>query len=234
MKRKISILAFMGMMLVLGAIASTASAATALPDVHVTLSTAYPLHYQGSKPNALTALSSASGVTLEGKGVTLLTLIKELTSLGEFTSTFTNVVFPNSTKKCNSIGDVKGVVLVKGTSHYVLGPGGTKKMLFILFLVPEFEIECEGGFAVLIRGSVMGTVNLPGEVETEEVTNVGGKLEGEKGKPKFTEYFNDTGGIEKAKLEGNAGAGFVASAQNVSEELTLEPLESKMSVFLNR
>jgi hypothetical protein len=197
-----------------------------LPDISVTLGGSYPVHAQGSVANALTALSTTSGVALSGSGVTLLLLTTELSALGTFTSTFTKVKNSESIE-CNTTGDAKGVVLVKGEFHLVLAPMAD---LGILFLVSEFEVECPTGINVLVRGNLIGSVTNIGN-ETSELTGFGGVLEGSKGKQSLSEYINSTGTAVKAKLESEAGAGFAASAENVSEEVKLEVLGSQMIVI---
>ncbi len=220
----------LGALCALGVMAASASAFT-LPDISIALGGTYPIHSEGSLPGAKTELGAANGVVLKGVGVSLLTLTNELSALGPFSSTFLNVEKAGTI--CNSEGDAAGVVLVSGGFHIVLGPGGTKKSLFILFLVATFVVHC-GALEVEIRGDVLGTYNLAGESEAEEYTTVLGTLEGTKGKQKFTEYFNDGGTIVKAKLESEAGAGFTESDQNVEGDLVSTTLEGKMYTVTGR
>jgi hypothetical protein len=200
-----------------------------LPDISVTLTGGkYPVHAVGSLATAVTTLSSASGAVLGGNGVTLLLLTTELSGLGTFTADFTNVNNPNNKENCHSTGDVSGVVLLGGEFHLVLSPNN----LGILFLVSEFEITC-GSLSLLVRGNLLGGLtNIGGEAN--ELTGVGGVLEGKEGKQNISEYFNDGGTKVKAKLETEAGAGFVASAENVTGELVLSVLGSQMIVITNR
>ncbi len=213
-----------------GAIASTASAFT-LPDISIALGGTYAIHVEGSLPGASTELGSAGGAVIRGTGVSLLALTTELSGLGTFSATFLNYV--SGTTKCNSEGDAEGVVLVSGGFHIVLGPGGTKKSLFILFLVATFVVHC-GAPEIEISGSVMGTFNLPGESEAEEISVPGGTLEGSKGKQRFREYFNDGGTIVRAKLESDAGAGGTESDQTIGGELRATTLEGKMFTVTGR
>ncbi len=213
-----------------GLIASTSSAFT-LPDISIALGGTYPIHAEGSLPTARTELGTAGGSVLAGKGASLLTLGNELSSLGPFSGTFLNV--EKGAVKCNSEGDAAGVVLVSGSAHAVLGPGGTKKFGFSLFLVATFIVHC-GAVEVEVSGDVLGAANSPGETETEELTTTLGTLEGTKGKQKFTEYFNDGGTIVKAKLLSEAGAGETESDLNVEGALLMTTLEGKMATVTGR
>ena len=222
-----------GALFALGAMAVSASAFT-LPDISIALGGTYPLHFDGSptitKP--ATTLSTAGGSVLTGTGVSLLLLTTELSALGTFSSTFLEVTH-GTTEKCHSVGDATGVVLVGGEFHIVLGPGGTKKLLYILFLVTTLEIIC-AALNIEVRGDTLGTFAVPGEVETEDYETATGRLEGEKGKPKFSEYFNDGGTIVKTKLESEFGSGFLASDENVEGEFILTTLNSQMYTVTGR
>ncbi len=213
-----------------GAIASTASAFT-LPDISIALGGTYPIHVEGSLPIAKMEASSAAGAVIRGQGVSLLALTTELSGLGTFSATFLNI--EQSGTKCNSEGDAAGVILAGGGFHIVLGPSGTKKLLFVLFLLATLTVRC-GALEIEIRGSLMSTYNLPGELETEEITVPGGTLEGTKGKPKFSEYTNAGGTLVKAKLEIEAGAGFVEAGGNIEGELRATTLETKMFTVAGR
>jgi hypothetical protein len=221
-----------GALFALGAMAASASAFT-LPDVSIALGGTYPIHSEGSLPTAATELSTNAGSRLTGTGVSLLLLTLELSALGSFSSTFLAV--KRTTEECHSVGDQQGVVLVAGEFHIVLGPGGTKKLLYILFLVTRFIIICESGLELEVQGSTLGTFALNGEVETEEYEVSRGKLEGKKGIQALSEYFNDGGTIVKAVLLSEiGGAGFVPSAQNVAGELILTTLNGKMYTVTGR
>jgi hypothetical protein len=203
-----------------------------LPDIAVTLSGgAYPIHLQGTVSSAATTLGTASGAVLTGTGATLLMLTTELSSLGTFTADFTKVK-NSSSAECHSSGDVAGVVLFGGEFHLVqvaLSPLTQGALL----LVSEFEIECTGGVDVLVRGNVLGSITGLG-IESTELAELDSALEGSNGKQSISEYYNDGGTKIKAKLESEAGAGFVASDENVSEEIQLDVLGSQMLVVHNR
>jgi hypothetical protein len=232
MKRLKLVGVLLGALFALAMLASSAYAAVNLPDISVTLTGGkYPVHAVGSLAAAATKLGSASGVSLTGTGVTLLLLTAELSALGTFTTDFTGV--ENKEKvKCSSTGDAAGVVLVSGEFHLVpinLSP----LTLGILFLVSEVEIICPKGESPIVRGNVIGSVNGIGS-EGTELTGFGGVLEGAEGKQNISEYYNDGGTKVKAKLEQEAGAGFVAADENVTGELGLSVLGSQMIVITNR
>jgi hypothetical protein len=221
-----------GALFALGAMAASASAFT-LPDVSIALGGTYPLHSEGLLPTAPWEIGGAGGSVLTGTGVSLLLLTTALSALGTFSSTLVKAK-RSATEECHSVGDAQGVVLVGGEFHIVLGPGGTKQLLYILFLVQDIEIICEGGLENEVRGSVLGTFALNGEVETEEYETARGRLEGERGKQNFAEYFNDGGTIVKAKLEVESGGGFTASDENVAGEFILTTLNGQMFTVTGR
>jgi hypothetical protein len=233
MKRLKLVGVLLGALFALGMMATSALAALSLPDISVTLTGGvYPVHAQGSSAvGAKTALETTGGGVLNGTGVTLLLLTTELSGLGTFTSDFTKVENPEAIK-CHSAGDAAGVVLLGGEFHLVpisLSPLN----IGILFLVTEFEVECPAGINVLVRGNVLGSVTGIGS-EGTELTGFGGVLEGEKGKQKISEYYNDGGTKIKTKLESEAGAGFTASSQQVENEVKLQVLGSQMIVITGR
>jgi hypothetical protein len=218
---------------VLGALLALAvmvSNTFALPDISVTLTGGtYPVHLNGSI-NVPTAIGSSSGVVFAGNGVTLLLLTTELSALGTFDATFTNVEDPNNGGTCNNVGQTKGTgnVLVTGEFHVVLGPVG----LVILFLLTFLEMEC-GTFAPEVRGDVLGSVQNAGS-EGTELTSLAGELTGREGKQTLSEYFNSGGTIVKAKLETEAGSGFVTTSQNTEGQMGLSVLGSQMIVITGR
>lgn len=208
-----------------------ASAFAVLPDISIALGGVYPLHFVDSLPTAGMSLGSGSGVVFSGTGVSLLTLASELSALGSFFEQFLSV--GQGAKKCNTPGDAKGVVLISGPFHIVLGPGGLPIFTNILFLFDTFTTFCEG-LEVEVRGSVLGTYVLASGAEADEYTTALGMLEGENGKQKFTEYKNDAGTIVKAKLESESGAGFVESDENITQPILLTALEGKMFTVTSR
>lgn len=234
MKRLKLVAVIMGALFALAMMASSAFAAVNLPDVSVTLAGGtYPIHILGTSP-AKTDLFDASGAVLKGEGVTLLLLTKELSALGTFTTDFTNVEEPKEQSKCSTPGDAKGVVLVSGEFHVVPLEVSAALPLGVLFLVSEFEIKCEEGLNPIIRGDTLSTLEDLG-TETTELTKVLGTLEGsESGEPALTSYFNNGGTKITVKLETEAGAGFVKSAENVVGPVDLSVLGSQMIVITGR
>ena len=223
----------MGALFALAMMASSAFAEVKLPDISVTLTGGtYPVHILG-KSEANTSLGTASGVTLKGKGVTLLLLVKELSALGSFTADFTNVEETKHAIKCNTTGDVEGVVLLSGEFHVVPLEVSAALPLGVLFLVSEFEINCPGGTNTVVRGNTLSSLEDLG-TETTELTKVLGTLEGANGVPDITHYFNDGGTEIKAKLESESGAGFVATDEDVEGPVDLSVLGSQMIVITNR
>ena len=218
----------LGALFALAMMASSASAFT-LPDISVTLGGAYPLVTEGNLTAAKTSLGSASGITLEGTGVTLLLKTAELSASGAFTSTFTKVAF--GTKKCLTSGQAAGTVVIPGT--YDVVPLNTTGTIGLLYLLTATTITCEGN-EVAVKGDVISSINAG--TESQELTSLSGKLEGSKGKQTISEFINDNGSKVKAKLEAetNKSGEFVASDENVNEELKLAVTGSKMLVITGR
>jgi hypothetical protein len=234
MKRLKLVGVIMGALFVLAVMASNALAAVNLPDISVTLTGGiYPVHAVGTLPKALTFLGDASGVVLQGTGVTLLLLTKELSALGTFTTDFTNVEEPKTGAKCSSTGDASGVVLVSGEFHLVPLEVSAALPLGVLFLVTTLEIKCKESIEVVVRGNTLSTLENIG-TENQELTGFAGTLEGELGKPKHSEYFNDGGTKILTKLEIEAGAGEVAGDEDVVGQVGLSVLGSQMVVITNR
>jgi hypothetical protein len=204
-----------------------------LPDISVTLSGGtYPVHLQATTATGPTTLSTANGAVLTGTGATLLLLATELSALGTFTITFTNNLQAGSSNKCNSPGDAAGAILVNGEFHLV--PVGLSPLkLGILFLVSTFTVLCESGIEIMVRGNFLGTLSKIGS-EATELTEPLTEIEGERGRQNVSEYYNDGGTKVKAKLETEAGIGFVASAIDIGPGLGLAVLGSQMIVITNR
>lgn len=74
----------------------------------------------------------------------------------------------------------------KGTFHIVSGPAGTKTPVHPL-LTDHVVILC-GALELEVRGDVLGTFNLAGESEAEELTSLGTMMKGEKGKLKSPHF----------------------------------------------
>jgi hypothetical protein len=216
---------------ILGALALglMATSASALPDVSLTLGATYPLHlFFADNGNTPWRFSSATGNVFEGKGFSELHLFTELSALGTYSLDLLNAKASANGANCNSTGDAAGVILESGEVHVVLTRGG---VLANLFLISSYEIEC-GALSDLIRGSYL--VRLNAGKESETLTSETEDLTGSNGKQELSEYFNSAGTLIKAKLEIEAGSGFVASDEDVEEEYVLSALGSKMYVITGR
>lgn len=201
----------------------TATSAFALPDISIALGGAYPIHLQfADNGKTVSKLETTAGRKLEGQGLLLLFLVEALGALGKFEALFLKVVEGKEKTPCNSSGDKEGEVLLKGEFHLVpltLTPLTTG----VLYLFSELEIVC-AKVKVKVKGSVLSTLN----AGTGEITEIGGKLEGSKGKNTLTKFFNDAGTEIEAKLESNFGTGFLQSDEVVGEEVKTPALEGKM------
>jgi len=220
-----------GLLGALCAFAMTVASAPALtlPDVSIVLGGSYPLRTQGENATASTTLGSEAGVTLEGKGVAVLALTKELSALGTFTATFKNVGQPGG-EKCKTGSEPAGTVVVTGEHHLV--PLNLTGRLGGLFLVSLVEITC-GAAKIKVRGDVL-TTTLKGGEEATELVESGGDLEGSLGKPNLTSYYNDGGTLVRTKLESDFGLEFVPADENIAGEVVVTALESKMFQITGR
>jgi hypothetical protein len=188
-----------------------ATSAFALPEINVTLTSAFPIHLGVTNLTIKTKLSEGSGTALSGEGILLLYLATELTSLGKFEASFEKIEAPIS-GSCNTTGDKAGEILTKGTWHLVytsLSP----LTLGILHLVQPFSFKC-GSLEFTIKGSIIAGVSNPflGQLES-----LGGILDGNgSGKPNIRGYYLDNGQTAKAKLE----VGTAESAEEVGAVAT--------------
>jgi hypothetical protein len=215
-------------------ITATSSAATVtLPDVHVLSGESYPLHLQFSdNKGTLSKLSNAKGGKLEGSGLLLLFLTFGLSSLGSFEVLFLAVKEPKEAVSCITSGDHSGEVLLKGSFHIV--PTSATGTPAILYLFKQFSITC-GAKLFEVEGSSLSPITFPGSSETESLTQLCGKSEGNgKGVASVTEYINDNGTKVKAVLTTELGSGPGQSAEEVTGEVCPEALEGKMFQVLQR
>lgn len=223
----------LGALLASVVVTASAFAAVSLPDISVTLTGgSYPLRIEGSvSATSATSFGSSSGIEFEGKGVTLLLLTTELSSLGMFNMTFTHVKDPNNSETCQTTGDAAGVVLMPGEFHMV--PISLSPLeLGLLFLVKEFTLTC-GSEEIVTRGDLLASVAGIGS-EGTELTGFSDTINGKEGKQSISEYYNDAGTKIKAKLESESGAGFVAGNLNIEGVLGLSVLGSKMMAITGR
>jgi hypothetical protein len=148
-------------------------------------------------------------------------------------------------EKCLNQGvEANGEVLTEGSFHIVytsLSGSSQGLQLGTLFLVTELNeahgniIVCrKSGIDVEVRGSVIGTINQKGGNNNTQLTGLAGVLNGTKGKQSFRAYWNDAGAALLAKLESDAGAGFLESNQIVEGEPEATALEGKMFVITSR
>jgi hypothetical protein len=220
--------ALLGALFGLALTAVSASALT-LPDVSIVLGGSYPLHLQGEVTTVRTTLGSASGVTFEGKGASLLLLAKELSALGTFSFVFKEVGIPGGAK-CKTGTEPAGTVVLTGEYHVV--PLNLTGTLAILFLISFLELACETA-KIKIRGKVLATILKAGE-EATQLTELGLDVEGVNGRQNVTSYYNDGGTLVDTNLESDAGLEFVNADENIAGEIVLTVLGSQMIQITGR
>jgi hypothetical protein len=201
------------------------SASASLPDVSLLSGEKFPVDLHGTLVSA-DSLATVGGSELTGTLVLLLLLLTELSALGEFIAEFTGV--KEKTNPCKTSGAASGTVVTKGEWHLVLLVGGAS--YGIVFLPSSVVIECgePAKTKIHVKGAAVALVTKlkVGEDQTE----IGGVLEGSKGKNNITEYLNSSGTATKGTLESNFGLGFEQSDENVTGEITLKVLNEKMIV----
>jgi hypothetical protein len=212
------------------ALGITATSALALlPDVHCLKTEepgCYPVHINfGDNGITPTELQSTGGGKLEGKGVSILLLLTELSGLGTFGSTFLNVEWKKEKEvKCNTKGDAEGAVVTKGTFHVVywsLSPLRTG----IAFLPEPVTIECGPKKTINVKGCALSTAEPKKPSESElDVTNIDGRLQGEKGKNALTEYDDQNGNKVKCILESQFPGGEFKQSMETIPTVLLETL----------
>ena len=216
------------------------SAFAELPDISVTLCApvcTYPLHLNYLSETVNTKLESATGSLLEGKGLHVLYLIGELTSLGTFQAIFLNVVNGKETaEKCLKTGtSVAGEVITEGSFHIVytsLSP----LTLGTLYLVTELSVTCPGvAIVIKIKGSLIGALRTPGSSSTEQLLGLKNLLGGSAGKQQFRAFENASGGKLLAQLLCNPqNTGFKECNEVVEGEPEATSLEGRMFVVSKR
>jgi hypothetical protein len=223
----------LGVLFAFAAMATSASAFT-LPDVSVTLTGGkYPLHLEANNPAATTTLESASGVSLEGVGVSILLLATELSALGTFAALFLGIKIAANGSKCHTGTEQPGVLKLTGEYHIV--PLNNAGKIGLLLLVSEVQLFCgePTEMTTTVRGDMLASITNAG-TENHELTSLTGALSGSLGKPELSEYVNDTGSIVKAHLEADWGLEFVAVNLQISEPLSFAVLGSQMLVITGR
>jgi|HubBroStandDraft_4_1064222.scaffolds.fasta_scaffold13661_3 hypothetical protein len=203
------------------------TSALALPDISIALGGSYPLRGQfADNGTTQVKLETTGGSIIEGKGLAMSGSIEELSASGNAELEILGV--KTGKTACHSQSDKEEEVLVKDTLALVpvrLAP----LEIGILHTGQEVEIIC-GKIKIKIKGAVIDTLNA-GE---GELTEVGGKLEGSKGKNTLTKYFNDEGHEVEARLEANFGTGFLQADVTVGEEIKIKALEGKMFEITGR
>jgi hypothetical protein len=207
-------------------IISAATASAALPDLSQLAGEAYPAKLEGEEKSA-DILETISGSKVTGTSVSLTLELAELSALGAFTAAFRGV--KEKTNPCSTSGDAKEVVLVHGEYHIVLLVGGAS--YGIVFLVGGFTIECGEPVKTKIKVKGDAIASLPKPEIGTDVTELGGVLEGSKGKNNITEYLNNGGTAVKGILESNFGLGYEQSMEEITGELKLKVLNGKMIVI---
>jgi hypothetical protein len=231
--QRIRLLVFAAMALMaLGFAASSASAAPTSTSALLLAGDSFPVKFSTlpAEPNTIkTELQNAAG-SLEGEGVAVEGEILKATG-GLYKAIFLNVVERGTTKKCNSLGDSAGQVLV-GPYNFLLVHDLTENtgggILFEVDPARPLHIECEGGVLIEIKGNVLGLLKPVGT----ELLWTGGKssLEckvkgGEEGigVPKINKYFTSLlASPLTAVLLANFGTGFKGACELIGLPLPVE------------
>jgi hypothetical protein len=204
-----------------------------LPDISITLGS-YPLHLNYLSNTVATALETTGGAELTGRGLHVLYLTGELTSLGTFRAIFLKV--EKNREPCFNQGlEANGEVLTEGSFHlvYTSLPGSSQGLqIGILYLVKELNgangIQCRrAGIEVKVKGSVIGSINTLPEGEGERIGQKS-VLSGTRGKQSIRAYWNDAGVGLLAQLLSSVGAGFLEFNEVVEGEPEATALNGAM------
>jgi hypothetical protein len=185
----------------MSAVAATAASAETLPEF------VKELEFEGT--------SGAGELGLTGANITctssnILGHKPENKKLGLFFVHFSGCKLGG--KGCNSLGDVKEIILVHVVWHLVRLLKGSEHA-GIWLLVLNVHIECEFlKTLVLVQGNVLGLIE-PVKTKTAKYPI---NLNAKEGKQEFTKYVNDAGGEEEAKLEGSINEGAFKPATETS------------------
>jgi len=146
-------------LMALGFAASSASAAPTSTSVLLLAGDNFPVTFSSlpvDNPNneILGELQNVI-LTLKGHGILLQGEILKPTG-GLYKVLFLLVLVAETGKKCNTLGDAAGEVLVPQNNFFLVHDIKENEGDGILFEVKEFDIECEGGSLPHIKGNVLG------------------------------------------------------------------------------
>ncbi len=200
---------------VLGAIAAAAASAAAVELPTFTAKTTFKGTSGKGKLNLTGAEIKCESATNEGSPTSK--------RLGKFTIDFKSCTLGG--KECHSEGDAEGIILVGGEYHLVrLGAGKAG----IWFLVNEVKIVCKFlSTKAAVKGNVLGGVEPVGTKTTSFTLSVNVNT----GKQEFTEFENNEGVKEKAKLEGSVNGGAFKEATEESAENKITTAEETEVIF---
>jgi hypothetical protein len=196
------------------------SAFAALPDVHVGTGGKYPVTGEGTVGNGtkvVGTLETEIGEKLTATKVGATAELKELSSLGPGTLTFTGVTEKNK-NSCNTTGQAAGTVVFSGEYHVVytiLSP----LTAGVLILFNELVVLCNSEkLKIKVKAPALTKLNVAAGSEVEAYTL---ETACKAGKQEPKEYYNEEEKLTPALLLANFGLGF-EKACYVGEPLTLK------------
>jgi hypothetical protein len=226
-------------LMAVGFAASSASAAPKSTSALLLTGDSFPVKFSSlpKEPNTIFSELQSPVGSLEGEGILLQGEILKSTG-GLYEVLFLNVVERGTTKKCNSLGDLSGEVLVPRGNFFLVHDISPETGGGIRFEVKSFDIECESGVLLQIQGSVVGLL-LPLEIEllwTGGKVSVGCKFKANElgaGTPSEHKFWTSLSSELSAKLEANFGTGFKQSCELIgSEGFELELDVNKMITLM--
>jgi hypothetical protein len=204
-----------------------------LPLIHTALpGETYPINLGGSL-KSVQLLRNAGGGKLEGKEVSVLLGVKELSALGEATIVFLGVIETKEEKKCNSVGSSEAngeVVLPDAEFHLVYTAFSPAERLEIgaLVLFSKLVILCNAGAVEFpVTGPSMVRVNVPTETGTEgdvRDIQVASHCIGSTGFQEIPYYYDDNfSRIATTLLLNVSGTGNAAACEEIENTILLTP-----------
>jgi hypothetical protein len=214
--QKVRLLTFVALALMaVGFAASSASAAPTSTSALLLAGDSFPVKFSSlpAEPNTIKSeLQNAVG-SIESEGILLQGEILKSTG-GLYELLFLRWVERSTSKKCNSLGDPAGEVLVPRGNFFLVHDIKENEGVGILFEIKPLHIECEGGVLIEIKGSMLGLLKPVGTeilwtgVKASVECKVKGGEEGI-GVPKESKYWTSLLSSElKASLLENFGTGF--------------------------